>query len=48
MAAWLGAVPAVLIGGIGTVAVVVAGIRLFPQLYAVDGFHQRPNPKPRQ
>ena len=48
MAAWLGAVPAVLIGGIGTVAVVVAGIRLFPQLYAVDGFHQRPNPKPRR
>jgi MFS family permease len=41
MAAWLGAVPAVLVGGIGTVMVVLAGIKIFPQLYAVDGFHQR-------
>ena len=47
MAAWLGAVPAVLIGGIGTVMVVAAGVRIFPQLYAVDGFHQRPPVKAR-
>jgi hypothetical protein len=36
-------VPAVLIGGIGTLAVVAASIRNFPELYAVDGFHQRKN-----
>lgn len=35
-AAWLGAVPAVLIGGIGTLVVVVLWIRLFPQLFQVD------------
>jgi MFS family permease len=40
-AAWFGAIPAVLMGGIGTVIVVLAGIRIFPELYAVDGFHQR-------
>jgi MFS family permease len=45
MAAWLGAVPAVLVGGIGTLIVVLAGIRIFPQLYAVDGFHQKVNRK---
>ena len=32
MAAWLGAVPAALIGGIGTLLVVVLWMRLFPQL----------------
>ncbi|WP_050477596.1 MFS transporter [Herbaspirillum rhizosphaerae] len=35
-AAWFGAVPAVLIGGIGTLVVVVLWIRLFPQLFQVD------------
>lgn len=35
-AAWFGAVPAVLIGGIGTLLVVVVWIRLFPQLFQVD------------
>ena len=32
MAAWLGAVPAALIGGIGTLLIVVMWMRLFPQL----------------
>jgi hypothetical protein len=36
MAAWLGAIPAVLIGGIGALVVVVAGRRIFAELYRVD------------
>jgi MFS family permease len=36
MAALLGSVPAVLIGGIGTLLIVVIWIRLFPQLYGAD------------
>lgn len=36
MAAWLGTVPAVLIGGVGTLAVVLASVRLFPRLFGVD------------
>jgi MFS family permease len=36
VAAWLGAVPAVLIGGIGALTVVVAGRWLFAGLYRVD------------
>jgi MFS family permease len=36
MAAWLGAVPAVLIGGIGAVAVTVLWMRLFPELPRID------------
>lgn len=35
-AAWFGAVPAVLIGGIGTILIVLLWIRLFPALYKVD------------
>jgi MFS family permease len=35
-AAWFGAVPAVLIGGIGTILIVMLWIRLFPALYRVD------------
>lgn len=35
-AAWFGAVPAVLIGGIGTVLVALICMRLFPQLARVD------------
>jgi MFS family permease len=35
-AAWFGVVPAVLIGGIGTVLVALAWMRLFPQLATVD------------
>ena len=38
MAAWLGAVPAVLIGGIGTLLVVVGCWRMFPALARVDQF----------
>jgi len=36
MAAWLGAVPAALIGGIGTLVIVVLWMRLFPQLARVE------------
>jgi MFS family permease len=36
MAAWLGAIPAVLIGGIGALLVVVAGRRVFAELYRVN------------
>jgi MFS family permease len=41
MAAWLGAIPAVLVGGIGTLLVVAGCIKAFPELYAVDAFPQR-------
>ena len=36
VAAWLGAVPAVLAGGIGTLAIVALWTRLFPELLRVD------------
>jgi hypothetical protein len=36
MAAFIGAVPAVLVGGIGTLAIVALWIRLFPQLFRVN------------
>ena len=36
MAAWLGAIPAVLIGGIGALLVVLAGRKMFSELYRVD------------
>jgi hypothetical protein len=35
----IGAIPAVLVGGIGTLLTVLLCIRLFPQLYEVEGFH---------
>ncbi len=35
-AAWFGLVPAVLIGGVGTIIVVIAWMRLFPQLARID------------
>jgi MFS family permease len=38
MAAWLGAVPAVLVGGIGILVVVVVWVKLFPALYRVERF----------
>jgi MFS family permease len=38
MAAWLGAVPAVLIGGVGILAVVVVWAKAFPALYRVERF----------
>ncbi|HMM22114.1 MAG TPA: MFS transporter [Selenomonadales bacterium] len=39
-AAWFGAVPAVLIGGVGTVLVAVVWMRLFPSLLRVDTLEQ--------
>lgn len=36
MAAWLGAVPAVLIGGFGAIAVTLMWMRLFPELPRID------------
>jgi len=36
MAAWLGAVPAVLVGGIGAIAVTLLWMRLFPELPRID------------
>jgi MFS family permease len=36
MASWFGAVPAVLIGGIGTLVIVAVWMRLFPKLARVD------------
>jgi hypothetical protein len=41
MAAVIGAVPAVLVGGIGTIVVVALWVRLFPQLYHVDQLQAR-------
>lgn len=38
MAAWIGAVPAAVVGGIGTLAVVGVWMRLFPTLRNVDRF----------
>jgi MFS family permease len=36
MAAWLGAVPAVLFGGVGAILVVVIWIRLFPEITRIN------------
>jgi MFS family permease len=36
MAAWLGAIPAVLIGGVGALLVVLVGRRIFSELYRID------------
>jgi MFS family permease len=41
MAAWLGAIPAVLVGGVGIIAVVLIWMRAFPALRHVDGFHMK-------
>jgi hypothetical protein len=41
MAAWIGAIPAVLFGGVGILVVVLLWMRLFPALAKVDGFHAR-------
>lgn len=40
-AAWLGAVPAALIGGVGTILVVLLWMRLFPQLLRRDRLQSR-------
>ena len=39
-AAWFGVVPAVLIGGIGTVLVALVGLRLFPELRRIDSLER--------
>jgi hypothetical protein len=36
VAAWLGAVAAVVVGGVGTLAIVLLWMRLFPALASVD------------
>ncbi len=41
VANFIGAVPAVLLGGIGTLMVVLLCIRAFPELYRVEGFHNK-------
>jgi hypothetical protein len=41
MASWLGAIPAVLVGGIGTLLVVLIWTRAFSALAQVDGFHHK-------
>jgi hypothetical protein len=38
LAAWLGAVPAVLVGGAATLVVAYAWTRLFPELWRMDRF----------
>jgi MFS family permease len=41
-ATFIGAVPAVLMGGIGTLVVVFVLAKLFPELYHLDSFRQKP------
>jgi MFS family permease len=41
MAAWLGAIPAVLVGGVGTLLVILIWTRAFPALRHVDGFYAK-------
>jgi hypothetical protein len=41
MAAWIGAVPAVLVGGVGTLLIVALWTRLFPELARADRLEQR-------
>ena len=42
MASWIGAVPAVLIGGIGTLVIVVLWAGLFPALWRADRLEGKP------
>jgi MFS family permease len=44
MAAWIGAIPAVLVGGVGILAVVAIWMRAFPALRYVDGFFAKKGP----
>jgi MFS family permease len=41
MAAWLGAIPAVLVGGVGILLVVMIWMRAFPALKHVEGFYAK-------
>jgi hypothetical protein len=38
---WFGTVPSVLIGGVGTILIVLLWVRAFPALYRVHTFEQR-------
>jgi hypothetical protein len=44
-AAWFGVVPAVILGGLGTIGIVTLWAKIFPQLRQVDALEtpQRPN-----
>src|SRR5262245_51086594 len=44
VANFIGAVPAVLVGGVGTLMVVLLCMRWFPELYRVEGFHNKGAP----
>jgi hypothetical protein len=43
MAAWLGAIPAVLVGGVGILLVVLIWMRAFPALVHVSSFYKQKN-----
>jgi hypothetical protein len=43
VAAWLGTVPSVVVGGVGTVVIVLAWIRLFPALFERDALVRPPS-----
>ena len=45
MAAWLGSIPAVLVGGVGILLVVLIWTRAFPALAHVDGFYAKTRPR---
>jgi hypothetical protein len=42
VANFIGATPAVLVGGIGTLVTVLLCMRWFPELYRVETFHDKP------
>jgi hypothetical protein len=41
MAAWLGTIPAVMVGGAGAILVVLVGRKAFDKLYRVETFETR-------
>jgi hypothetical protein len=41
MAAWLGTIPAVLVGGVGALLVVLVGRKAFAQLYNVESMEMQ-------
>ena len=45
-AAWFGAIPAVLIGGVATLLVVLAGLRMFPALASIKSVEGISPPAP--
>jgi hypothetical protein len=44
VAAWIGTTAAVLLGGFGTLVVVAACIRAFPELYRLESFRHGKQP----